>query len=87
MFFEKMYIAEIDEVSLDIADSFVMCGNLNWEYYFAKKDKNVASEELNNVTYIEFDNDEKFKNFIKNIDYIDFSLENNRFGVLFYAKN
>jgi len=86
MFFEKIYIAEIDEVSSDIVDSFIMCGNLNWEHYFAKKDKNANIEELNNVTFVEFNEHSNFKDFIKNIDYIDFSLENNRFGVLYYEK-
>ena len=87
MFFKKIYIAEIDKVSSDTVNSFIMCGNKNWDHYFAKKDKNADVEELNNVTFIEFNDHDKFKDFIKNIDYIDFSLENNRFGVLYYAKD
>jgi len=64
-----------------------MCGNKNWDHYFTKQDDNINMEELNNVNFIEFDNHDRFKDFMKNIDYIDFSLENNRFGILYYAKN
>ncbi len=87
MFFKKVYIADPDEVSSDIMDSFIMCGDINWDYYFTKKDKDVESEELRDINFIEFNNHGKFKDFIKNINYIDFSLENNRFGILYYAKD
>ena len=87
MLFEKIYIAEPDEVSSCVMDSFIMCGNLNWDHYFTEKDKNIETEELNDVTFVEFDNHDKFKNFIENMEYIDFYLENNRFGVLYYAKD
>lgn len=87
MLFSKIYIANIDEVSSDVADSFLMCGDKNWDYYFAKKDNNVDVEELSNIHLKEFNSKSEFKNFIKNIDCVDFYVENNEFGVLYYGEN
>ena len=87
MLFEKIYIADIDKVSLDVEDSFLMCGNKNWDYYFIKKDDNVDIEELNNIRLREFYNKDTFQNFIKNVDYVDYQIENNSFKVLYYGKN
>jgi len=87
MFFDKIYTADIDEVSPEIVDSFLMCGNKNWDHYFTKEDKKIEMQELQNVTFIEFNEHKQFIDFIKDLNYIDFSLENNRFGVLYHAKD
>jgi len=85
MFFEKIYIAEIDKVSSNIADSFIMCGNTNWDHYFEKKDNNTEYEELKNINFIEFEDHNDFLQFIKDNKYIDYSSENNKYSVLYYA--
>ena len=50
--FEKLYIANIEEVSKKVEKSFLFCGK-NWDFYFTKKDKRTDFEELENVKYIE----------------------------------
>ncbi len=87
MLFEKIYVANVDEVSLAMAESFIMCGDKNWDYYFSKKDSDIEVEELNNVFLKEFDSKSQFQDYIKDIDCVDFYAENNKFGILHYGEN
>ena len=51
--FEKLYMANIEEVSKKVENSFLFCGK-NWDFYFTKKDNKTDFEELENVKYMEF---------------------------------
>lgn len=79
--FEKLYIADIDEVSQKVEDSFLMCGK-NWDFYFTKKDNKTEFEELENVIYNNFENKKDFENFVANNKIIDYSIELEKFMVL-----
>ena len=72
---KKLYIANIDEVSLKVENSFIMCGSKNWDFYFTQKDDNTYYEELENVKLIEFNTKYEFEKFILKNDCIDYSLE------------
>ena len=83
--FDKLYIADMDEVSNAIANSLVMCGSSNWDFYFAKKPRNIVVEELSNIALLEFGNKAEFDEFVRNGAYIDYSLEHEKPCVLVYG--
>jgi hypothetical protein len=80
--FQKLYIANIDEVSQKVEDSFLMCGQ-NWDFYFTQKDNKVDFEELENVQYIEFESKTDFQRFIGLNEIIDYSIEDDKSRVIF----
>lgn len=82
--FKKLYIANIDEVSKEVEDSFLMCGK-NWDFYFTKKDKKTDFEKFENIQYIEFINQIDFQKFIDSNEIIDYSVENDKSMVLFHG--
>lgn len=83
--FDKLYIADMDEVSKAVANSLVMCGSSNWDFYFAKKPRNAEFEELSNIALLEFGNKAEFDEFVRNGAYIDYSLEHEKPCVLVYG--
>lgn len=82
--FQKLYIANIEEVSKKVEDSFLLCGK-NWDFYFTKKDNETYCEELKNIKYIEFEHKIDFENFISNNKVIDYSIELDKSMVLFHG--
>lgn len=80
--FKKLYIANIDEVSSRVENSFIMCGSTNWDFYFTQKDDNTHYEELENIKLIEFNTKYEFKKFILKNDCIDYTLEHKKPMVL-----
>ncbi len=83
--FEKLYKANIDDVCKAVADSLVMCGSSNWDFYFEKKPRNTDFEELSNVALFEFENKTEFDKFLSAGTFIDYSLEHNKPCVLIYG--
>ena len=82
--FEKLYIANIEEVSKKVENSFLFCGK-NWDFYFTKKDKRTDFEELENVKYIEFVDKKNFENFLLSNEIIDYSIELDKSMVLYHG--
>ena len=82
--FEKLYIANIEEVSKKVENSFLFCGK-NWDFYFTKKDKKTDFEELENVKYMEFVDKKDFESFILNNEIIDYSIESDKSMVLYHG--
>lgn len=82
--FEKLYIANIEEVSKKVEKSFLFCGK-NWDFYFTKKDKRTDFEELENVKYIEFVDKKIFENFLLSNEIIDYSIELDKSMVLYHG--
>lgn len=83
--FEKLYIADIDEVSKKVEDTFLLCGSKNWDYYFTKIDKEIDFEELNNIKLIEFSSKKEFDDFLLINEVLDYSIEQNNLKVLCYG--
>lgn len=84
-YFKKLFIANIDEVSKKVENSFLMCGSKNWDYYFTIKDNKTDFMELNNVKLIEYTSKKEFEEFILINEYIDYSLEHKNPIVLCHA--
>lgn len=86
-FFEKIYILDADKISKKQEDSFLMCGDRNWDYYFFENKENFECEEIENVVFYEFKNHEKenFKRLINNKNLIDFSQEKDKSYLLRYG--
>lgn len=82
--FEKLYIANIDEVSQEVENSFLLCGK-NWDFYFTKKDNKTDFEELKNIKYIEFESKIDFEAFITNNKIIDYSIESDKSMVILHG--
>ncbi len=82
--FKKLYIADMDKVSKEVEDSFLLCGK-NWDFYFTKKDDKTDFEELKNVKYFEFEKRTDFENFIAKNEFIDYSIELEKSMVLVYG--
>lgn len=82
--FEKLYIANIDEVSQEVENSFLFCGK-NWDFYFTKKDNKTDFEELKNIKYIEFESKIDFEVFITNNKIIDYSIESDKSMVILHG--
>ncbi|MFA7083330.1 MAG: hypothetical protein WC141_02225 [Arcobacteraceae bacterium] len=82
--FQKLYIANIDEVSKEVEESFLMCGK-NWDFYFTKKDNKTDFEELDNIQYIEFVKNIEFQQFLSTHKVIDYSIEDDKSMVLFHG--
>lgn len=82
--FQKLYIANIEEVSKKVENSFLLCGK-NWDFYFTKKDKRTDFEELENVKYIEFVDKKDFESFILSNEIIDYSIESDKSMVLYHG--
>lgn len=86
--FEKIYLIYSDEISDKQMNGFIMCGDINWDYYFDRitdKYPKEKIEEIENVTLFEFNNRESAEQFLSKIDeksVVDFSFEANFFGVL-----
>ncbi len=85
--FNKLHVADMDEVSKTVANSLVMYGSSNWDFYFAKKPRNTEFDELSNVALLEFGDKASFNNFLKNNTYIDYSLEHEKPCVLIHGQN
>ena len=83
--FEKLYKANIEEVSKAVANSMIMCGSSNWDFYFQKKPKNSDFELLENISLVEFENRSEFDSFLKNNRVVDFSLEHDKPCVLIHG--
>ena len=82
--FEKLYIANIEEVSKEVENSFLFFFNY-WDFYFTKKDNKTDFEELENVKYIKFVDKKDFENFILNNEIIDYSIELDKSMVLYHG--
>ena len=82
--FEKLYIANIEEVSKKVENSFLLCGK-NWDFYFTKKDNKTDFEELKNIKYIEFESRIDFEAFISKNKIIDYSIESDKSMVLYHG--
>lgn len=83
--FNKLFTANIDEVSQTIAQSFIMCGTQNWDFYFEKKPRNCENEMFENVALIEFGSLDEFKAYKKHNTFLDFSLEHEKPMVLVHG--
>lgn len=82
--FEKLYMANIEEVSKKVENSFLFCGK-NWDFYFTKKDNKTDFEELENVKYMEFVDKKDFESFILSNEIIDYSIELDKSMVLYHG--
>ena len=82
--FEKLYIANIEEVSKKVENSFLYCGK-NWYFYFTNKDNKTDFEELKNVKYMEFVDKKDFESFILSNKIIDYSIELDKSMVLYHG--
>ena len=82
--FEKLYIANIEEVSKEVENSFLFCGK-NWDFYLTKKDNKTDFEELKNVKYMEFVDKKDFESFILSNKIIDYSIELDKSMVLYHG--
>ena len=80
--FEKLYRANIEDVSKRVVNSLVMCGSSNWDFYFEKKPKNANFEEISNVILLELDDKAELDIFLSVNAYIDYSLEHEKPCVL-----
>ena len=80
--FRKLYRATPDDVSQTIFQSLIMCGTVNWDFYFEKKPRNCESELLENITLIEFDSLDEFETYKQNNHFLDFTLEHDKPMVL-----
>ncbi len=83
--FKKLYIADSNEVSQTILQSLVMCGSLNWDFYFEKKPRNCESQTLENIALIEFDSFDEFETYKQHNSFLDVSLEHEKPMVLVYG--
>jgi len=83
--YEKLYIANVEDLSTKMEKSFLMCGVYNWDWYFEKVDKNIDADILENVKFIEFENKKELDNFLKRNDFIDYSLDFEKPCVVAYA--
>lgn len=83
--YQKLFIANIENVTQTIAQSFIMCGTENWDFYFGKRPRNCESEILTNVSIIEFDSFDEFKTYKKHNTFLDFSLEHEKPMVLVHG--
>jgi len=73
--YDKLYIANVECLSKKMEKNFLMCGRYNWDWYFIKVDKDVDAEVLENVKFIEFEDEEEFDEFLENNEIIDFSVD------------
>ncbi len=77
-----------EDVSEQQMTHFIMCGDVNWEYYFDKVvDINVNYSEVNNIELLEFDNQElatEYLNILQDNKLQDISFEKDYFGILIY---
>lgn len=83
--FEKLYIADIDEVGKTVANSLVMSGSSNWDFYFEKKPRNADFGEISSAVLLEFDDKREFDSFLSANTYIDYSLEHEKPCVLIHG--
>jgi len=83
--FNKLFTANIDEVSQTIAQSLVMCGTQNWDFYFEKKPRNCESQRLEAISLIEFNSFDEFETYKQNNSFLDFSLEHGKPMVLVHG--
>lgn len=86
-YFKTIYIIDIEHVSSQVEESFLMCGDANWDYYFTLPDEKIECEKIDDVVLNEIYNADEFESFIKKNMLIDYSFENNQYKVLSYAKN
>ena len=82
--FEKLYIANIEEVSKKVENSFLFCGK-KWDFYFTKEDNKTDFEVLENVKYMEFVDKKDFESFILTNEIIDYSIELDKSMVLYHG--
>jgi hypothetical protein len=72
-FFKKLYIIDINSYAIPDKqmNSFVLCGDNNWDYYFERLLTKYPDEfvsEVENVFLHEFGNEEDLIYFLKNTD-------------------
>lgn len=66
-FFKKLYLCDnIDDLMQSEMNNFLMCGDVNWDYYFEKKIQN--SEKIENIKLIEFYTKKDFNKYLSKID-------------------
>ena len=79
---------DAEDLSEQQMNHFIMCGDVNWEYYFDKVvDINVNYSEVNNIELLEFDNQElatEYLNTLQDNKLQDISFETDYFGILIY---
>ena len=83
--YQKLFIADIENVTHTIAQSLIMCGTQNWDFYFEKKPRNCDSETVENIALIEFDSFDEFETYKQNNSFLDFSLEHEKPMVLVHG--
>lgn len=87
-FYNKLYIMDAENLSERQMNHFIICGDINWEYYFDKVvDTNVDYSEIKNIELLEFDNQElatEYLNTLQNNKLQDISFEKDYFGILIY---
>lgn len=87
-FYNKVYTMDAEDLSEQQMNHFIMCGDVNWEYYFDKVvDINVNYSEVNNIEFLEFDNQElatEYLNTLQDNKLQDISFETDYFGILIY---
>jgi hypothetical protein len=87
-FYNKLYTMDAENASEQQMHHFIMCGDVNWEYYFDKMvDINVDYNEVKNIELLEFDNQElatEYLNTLQNNKLQDISFEKDYFGILIY---
>lgn len=83
--YQKLFIADIENVTHKIAQSLIMCGTQNWDFYFEKKPRNCESQTLENISLIEFDSFDELETYKKNNTFLDFSFEHEKPMVLVHG--
>jgi len=89
-FIEVLYAVSVDDffAKEEYDESFVFQGSKNWDMYLSEKPDGVEYSTFNKVYLVSFEDKNKFLNFMKGEDIIDYSLEHSdesgKYFVLFY---
>ncbi len=81
-FYKKLYVSE-GRINNKNMKNFLLCGDINWNYYFEKKIEN--SKLIESVSLIEFYNEVDLKKHLSSLDKYDlqdFCIEEDYFAVL-----
>ncbi len=76
-FFKNLFVISADDFlsTKDNEKLFVFQGSKNWDMYLSDKPKSVEYDTLENIELLSFKEENKFLQYMKNIDLIDYSLE------------
>lgn len=82
-FFKKVYVFD----TLKSEDDFLMCGDINWDFYFLQNRECLDCDVLENVIFYELENTDIsiFEKLIKDKNFIDCEQEEHKSYILSYA--